>query len=40
MGHGIKEYDKGYTKGTTWHNMPQYVQLERAVTLEEAHMRL
>lgn len=36
MGHGIKEHDKGYCKGTTWHNMPQYVQQAEAVTLEQA----
>lgn len=36
MGHGIKEHDIGYCKGTTWHNLPQYAQLDRAVTLDEA----
>ena len=36
MSHGIQELDIGYVNGTTWHNLPQYEQLERPVTLEEA----
>lgn len=36
MSHGIMEHDRGFVFGTTWHNLPQYVQLERAVLLSEA----
>lgn len=36
MAHGITFYDKGYVHGTTWHNMDQFVQLDRPVTFEEA----
>tara|TARA_Y100000356_G_scaffold135216_1_gene147327 strand:+ start:4560 stop:5546 length:987 start_codon:yes stop_codon:yes gene_type:complete len=36
MSHGIKELDKGFVKGKTWHNLDAYKQLERAVTLDEA----
>jgi len=37
MAHLIEEHDLGYVNGTTWHNMPQYHQLDRAPTIEEAH---
>ena len=36
MAHGITEYDVGFCKGSTWHNLPQYAQLDRAVTIDEA----
>jgi len=36
MAHAIMENDKGFVHGTTWHNMEEYIQLDRAVTLEEA----
>ena len=36
MSHGIKENDMGFVKGTTWHRMEEYKQLNRAVTLDEA----
>lgn len=36
MSHGIKEHDTGFVKGKTWHNLDQYKQLDRAVTLDEA----
>ena len=36
MAHGITEHDIGFCKGSTWHNLPQYAQLDRAVTIDEA----
>ena len=36
MSHGIAEIDKGIVWGTTWHNLPQYLQIDRPVTYEEA----
>ena len=36
MSHGITEIDKGYVFGTTWHRLPQFIQLDRPVTKEEA----
>jgi len=36
MAHMIMELDRGMVYGTTWHNMPQYRQLDRPITREEA----
>jgi len=36
MSHGITEIDRGMVWGTTWHGLPQYLQLDRAVTYQEA----
>ena len=36
MSHGIMDNDKGFVYGTTWHNMPQYIQLDRYVNIDEA----
>jgi hypothetical protein len=36
MSHGIYEHDRGYVKGSTWHKLEQYEQLNRAVYLDEA----
>ena len=36
MSHGIMEIDRGYVEGSTWHNMPQYIVLNRPVTEQEA----
>jgi len=36
MSHGITEIDKGIVWGTTWHGLPQYLQLDRPVTYQEA----
>ena len=40
MSHGITEEDRGYVHGTTWHQLPQFVQLDRPVTKEEARLVL
>jgi phage/plasmid-like protein (TIGR03299 family) len=37
MSAGILEHDRGVVWGTTWHELPQYVQQETAVTFEQAH---
>ena len=36
MSHGITEIDRGIVWGTTWHGLPQYLQLDRPVTYQEA----
>lgn len=36
MSHGIKQHDVGFIKGRTWHQLKQYKQLNRGVTLDEA----
>lgn len=40
MAHGITEEDKGFVHGTTWHQLPQFIQLDRPVTKEEARLVL
>ncbi len=40
MAHGITEEDKGFVHGTTWHQLPQFIQLDRPVTNEEARLVL
>ncbi len=36
MSHGITEIDRGIVWGTTWHNLPQYLTVNRPVTYQEA----
>ena len=36
MSHGITEIDRGMVWGTTWHGLPQYLQLDHPVTYQEA----
>ena len=36
MSHGITKIDRGIVWGQTWHQLPQYLQLDRAVTYKEA----
>ena len=36
MSHGITSIDKGIVWGTTWHQLPQYLQIDRPVTYNEA----
>ena len=36
MSHGIMTEDKGVVWGATWHNMPQYIQQDTPVSLEQA----
>lgn len=36
MSAGILELDKGIVNGTTWHGLPQYVQQEGPVSMEQA----
>jgi phage/plasmid-like protein (TIGR03299 family) len=36
MSHGIQKHDRGFVFGTTWHNLENYIQLERPVTVIEA----
>ena len=40
MAHGITEEDKGFVHGTTWHQLPQFIQLDRPVTKEEVRLVL
>lgn len=40
MSHGILEDDAGVVWGTTWHQMTQYLQLDRAPTVEEVRQVL
>lgn len=40
MSHGILTDDLGVVWGTTWHEMPQYLQLERPPTIEEVRTAL
>ena len=36
MSHGITEIDRGIVWGTTWHSLPQYLQVDRPVEYKEA----
>lgn len=36
MAHGIMKVDRGVVHGTTWHNLPQYIQQNFPVTAEQA----
>lgn len=36
MSHGIREEDRGIVWGDTWHRLPQYIQQETPVTVEQA----
>jgi len=36
MSAGILELDKGMVIGSTWHNLPQYICVDRPITLQEA----
>ena len=40
MGHGIEQNDKGVVFGTTWHKLPQYLQLEARPTFEQVKAAL